>query len=299
MTNNASFIASNQNTRNENVHSHQQMNAVNLLELNRRLKCTSVINTNKKENSIFLKEAPCYIQQEQKPTKTLAENLNEIIEKGSKLISPTIEENQPQIIYKKYNNLNKDQNNISHIFTPNNQDKNCVDLNKINKHLTNLNNHLNNSSNIILSEIQKQEPTIKPTAISPKQMNITSNQDILNNNINNNLSFMKSVYNINNSAGINNLSTKNNDCNSLTLEKNIPLSLNEFGKFLIKYIEKEENYRVLFEKEIKKIKEKIKKIFEKNNQSDHCLLDYILELWDKLEVSFSIRYKILMDLCKK
>ena len=42
----------------------------------------------------------------------------------------------------------------------------------------------------------------------------------------------------------------------------MPIGMIEFGKFLIGHIEKEENYRILLEKEFKKMKLKIKKIFD-------------------------------------
>jgi hypothetical protein len=89
------------------------------------------------------------------------------------------------------------------------------------------------------------------------------------------------------------------ECKSLKINPNIPLSLHEFGKFLIKHIEQEENYKILFEKEEKKLKFKISKIFEKNGASDHCLLDYMTELWEKLEVSYTNRFQILNSISDK
>jgi hypothetical protein len=85
---------------------------------------------------------------------------------------------------------------------------------------------------------------------------------------------------------------------SLKVDSNIPSDLFQFGKYLIKYIEQEENYRLLFDKEYKKLKQKIKTTFEKENTSDHCLLDYLFELWDKLDISYVNRYKILSELSR-
>jgi hypothetical protein len=85
---------------------------------------------------------------------------------------------------------------------------------------------------------------------------------------------------------------------SLKIEENVPSDLLQFGKYLVKYIEQEENYRLLFDKESKKLKQKIKTTFKKENTTDHCLLDYLFELWDKLEVSFVNRYKILSELAR-
>lgn len=285
--------AANQNQKIETPN-HQKMNAVNLFELNRRLRCSPVTNNiTKRENSIIIKETPL-ISQEIKETKTLSENLNELIEKNSKLNGPNLNDIYPQIIYRKgdnnFNDIKNKNANNSIINSSQSPDKNNLD-NKITG-----NNNLNKTSNINNFYSSNQDSVIK-RAISPRSLNLNSNAQAPN--IENNMSFMKNVNIITNQAQGSELFSKNSGCVSLTLEKNVPLSLIEFGKFLIKYIEKEENYRLLFDKEIKKIKDKIKKVFEKNNQSDHCLLDYILELWDKLEVSYSVRYRILMDFCKK
>jgi hypothetical protein len=85
---------------------------------------------------------------------------------------------------------------------------------------------------------------------------------------------------------------------SLNTNPNIPSDFLQFGKFLLKYIEQEENYRLLFDKENKKLRMKIKTTFEKETTSDHCLLDYIHELWDKLDISYINRYKILSEMTR-
>jgi len=51
-------------------------------------------------------------------------------------------------------------------------------------------------------------------------------------------------------------------CQSLKVSEAMPMGMIDFGKFLISHIEKEENYRILLEKEFKKMKMKIKKIFD-------------------------------------
>lgn len=262
------------------------MNSVNLFELNRNLRCFPVVNNiSRRENSIIIKEIPI-INQEPKEKKSLCENLNELIEKNAKLNTPNSNDNNPQVYYRNINN--NYNNNYSKLIQDQSPEKITNKSNSINKQNIYNHNDLNNNKN--------QDSSIK-RGISPKSENFIINS--ISPNIDNNKSFMKSVNNVINQAQGSELNNKNLNSVSLSIEKNIPLSLIEFGKFLIKYIEKEENYRLLFEKEIKKIKDKIKKIFDKNNQSDHCLLDYILELWDKLEVSYSVRYKILMDFCKK
>ena len=104
---------------------------------------------------------------------------------------------------------------------------------------------------------------------------------------------------INNSELKNEPQEKDDNLFSLKVQETTPLNLNEFGKFLVKHIDEEENYRLLFEKELSKIKQKIKKIFENENNTDHCLFEYIIELWEKLEISYINRYKILSELIKK
>lgn len=288
--------ASKQNQKNETPN-HQKMNAVNLFELNRRLRCAPAANfISKRENSIVIKETPL-MPQEPKETKTLSENLNEIIQNNSRLNPPNANDGNPQIIYRKgeNNSTNFNNSNIKEAGY-NSRMISRQSPEKINFEAKNT--ALNNPNKISINNINNNnQDSVIQRAISPRSLNLNTNAQAPN--IENNMSFMKCVNNITNQAQGSELLSKNSGCVSLALEKNVPLSLIDFGKFLIKYIEKEENYRLLFEKEIKKIKDKIKKIFEKNNQSDHCLLDYILELWDKLEVSYSVRYRISMDFCKK
>ena len=54
---------------------------------------------------------------------------------------------------------------------------------------------------------------------------------------------------------------------SLKVSESMPVGMIEFGKFLINHIEKEENYRILLDKELKKIKMRIKKIFDDGNKT--------------------------------
>ena len=85
---------------------------------------------------------------------------------------------------------------------------------------------------------------------------------------------------------------------SLQISPNIPTNISDFGKFLISHIEKEENYKILFYKELKSFKSKIKKIFSNANSTDHCLTDYLLDIWEKIDVSFYIRYQIMKNVIK-
>ena len=83
---------------------------------------------------------------------------------------------------------------------------------------------------------------------------------------------------------------------SIQIDKNIPISITEFGKYLINHIEKEEKYKILYLSEIKQLKTKIKKIFIQSKKNDHCLTEFMIELWDKIDTSYFTRYQILKQL---
>lgn len=269
----------------QNNKSNQFMNVVNLFELNKRIKSQSNNNIVRKDKFIFLKEDNIQNPDLKENNKTLLENLNDLIEKNSKIYFNDIDKDQSQILYR--NNFNKSKNNATKMkFSP------AKDYNNVfNDANLEENEKTKMSEKTIVSLDNTKGKVFKSVDSKIKSEDINKNV-----NLPQNLSFMKSICpNNSNNEDIN----KNIICVSLTLENNIPLAIVDFGKYLIKYIEKEENYRILFEKEFKKIKDKIKRSFEKNRLSDHCLLEYLLELWDKLEVSYAIRYKILMDFCKK
>jgi len=308
-----SFISS--PNRKDEMQYNQHMNAVNLFELNQRLKISTRnnYNTSKRQKSIFIKESS-FSENIPKDSKTLSENLQEIIDNNSKLNSPLRKFENPslRVLNDRYINqfgLNSNDNNYNN-FSPINffkinspENKKNFDLSCKSKILNN-----NNNSNIIsdfncLNKVsnEKSKEYSKPNSIN----NLISPKNTFHNNLesriispNNTQGFMQANNSIRSNNQTCKLSIRKYDCVSLTYEKNFPLSLNNFGKFLVKYIEKEENFKALYERENKFLKEKIKKIFKNNDNSDHCLLEYILELWDKLEVSYSIRYKILMGFCK-
>lgn len=85
---------------------------------------------------------------------------------------------------------------------------------------------------------------------------------------------------------------------SIQIDGNIPTSVASFGKYLITHIENEENYRILYHNELKKLKGAIQKMFRNSKSSDHCLMEYMIELWNKLDISYIVRYKILNNLIK-
>ena len=63
--------------------------------------------------------------------------------------------------------------------------------------------------------------------------------------------------------------TQKNIFYSLQVDKSTPTTVEEFGKYLLSHIEKEENYKMLFLSEIKKIKNQILKIFKSEKSTDH------------------------------
>ncbi len=85
---------------------------------------------------------------------------------------------------------------------------------------------------------------------------------------------------------------------SIQIDKNIPISISEFGNYLIKHIEKEEKYKIVYNNEIKSFQYKIKQIFENVKGNDHCLTDYMINLWDKLQTSYFTRYQIMKQIIK-
>ena len=85
---------------------------------------------------------------------------------------------------------------------------------------------------------------------------------------------------------------------SIQINKNIPISISEFGKYLIKHIEKEEKYKILYYNEVKKFKLQIQKIFKQSKKTDHFLTDYLFDLWNKVNTSFYTRYQILKQIVK-
>ena len=120
------------------------------------------------------------------------------------------------------------------------------------------------------------------------------NNNIFSNNINKyNNNFNTNKNNINNNF---NFSVNDDTFYSLQIDSNIPTDISEFGNYLISHIEKEENYKTLFLREIKSFKMKIKRIFSNSGSNDHCLTDYLLDIWDKMEISYYTRYQILNNI---
>ena len=168
--------------------------------------------------------------------------------------------------------------------------------------------------NDIDNKFSKNNYLFEQESISP----INSKTNIFNNNINKNnngvLYNIKKIINIKDTSPIlskeqNNFKRKKtydkppirknekyiteNIFYSIQIDKNIPITVSEFGKYLIKHIEKEEKYKILFNNELKSFCYKIKNIFDNSNSNDHCLTEYMLDLWNKLQISYYIRYQIM------
>ena len=225
-------------------------------------------------------------------------------------------------------NTNPNMNKIINTSINNNSNTKSVNLAEINNKLRNIKPSSSNTNTSIRSILKSSTPTyiISNDNITPNNSN---NNNIINTNTNTNNSninidpspkqYLIPSYPTNlptkiTTAQINhhelpsqNLQhsqepptkpQKKNIFYSLQLDKSIPTSVTSFGKYLITHIEKEENYKILYNTELKKLKAQLLKIFSSENLTDHCLIDYMIELWDKLEISYVNRYQIMKHLSK-
>ena len=188
-------------------------------------------------------------------------------------------------------------------------------------------NNINNNNNIkdlnknLRSKTYNENINIKEKGNNFKNQKNNKNKVIYNKpktdikmnfNYSNNLNKNTNNYSILNKPQKKEIKKSNNNYNnnnfifdknknifySIQVSPNIPTNISDFGKFLISHIENEDNYKTLFFKELKSFKLKIKKIFSSSNSSDHCLTDYLLDIWEKIDVSFFIRYQILKNIIK-
>ena len=238
---------------------------------------------------------------------------------------------QRPIIDKAVTNTNTNPNMNKIINTPinNNPNTKSVNLAEINNKLRNIKPSSSNTNTSIRSILKSSTPTY---IISNDNLTPNDNNNIINTNTNTNTNnsninidpspkqYLIPSYPTNppikiTSAQINqhelpssqNLQhsqepptkpQKKNIFYSLQLDKSIPTSVTSFGKYLITHIEKEENYKILYNTELKKLKAQLLKIFSSEDLTDHCLIDYMIELWDKLEISYVNRYQIMKHLLK-
>jgi hypothetical protein len=276
-------------------------NSVNLAELNQKIKnSTDKINSNS-----FIS-----------PKNT---NINNNINKQNDSYINKFDYSQPQeelMQPPRYSNNNNDNNNYNNSKDINifkneikyeNYNYNYNDNKKENSF-----NLYDDNSNLNLNITNKNKNKNKPEIFTkPKVESImnktNNNKNNYSNNNNNNMNSNNFNYNYSNKLKNMKKNNSNNNfifdkdkniCYSLQIDNNIPTNVSDFGKFLISHIEKEDNYKTLFLRELKSFKMKIKKIFTNSKTSDHCLTDYLLDIWDKLEISYYIRYQIFNNIIK-
>lgn len=222
-------------------------------------------------------------------------------------------------------NTNPNMNKIINTSINNNPNTKSVNLAEINNKLRNIKPSTSNTNTSIRSILKSSTPTyiISNDNLTPND----NNNNIINTNINNsNLNIDPSPkqylipsyppnpptkittaqinhhelpsQNLQHSQEPPTKPQKKNIFYSLQLDKSIPTSVTSFGKYLITHIEKEENYKILYNTELKKLKAQLLKIFSSEDLTDHCLIDYMIELWDKLEISYVNRYQIMKHLLK-
>ena len=255
-------------------------NSVNLAELNKRIKeSTDKISKN------------AFIEIEQ-----LEENENVQLEYDQNEFNENI------------NNFNNDIYN----YPQEENDKINDDTAENNKNIKDLNKNLRGKTYNANINIKEKENNFKKQKINTNKVvyNKPKTQIKTNFDYTNNLNKNTNNYSILNKPQKKSIIKNNNDNNNFIFDKNknifysiqispnIPTNISDFGKFLISHIEKEDNYKILFFQELKSFKLKIKKIFSSSNSSDHCLTDYLLDIWEKIDVSFFIRYQILKNIIK-
>ncbi len=285
-----------------------QKNAVNIIELNKQLKESYLIkkDIDRKEKNIFIKESSIISGLNNNDFKKKStENENNFIEKNSKLSPKLLLIKKPlQIFYQKSTNYV----NNTFISNCNSPETKMFDLSKLNKNIIEI-NHSNPTytynKNISKKNIFNDNPynnnDSNKSLTKYNSLNHSKNRKInLNNEIDidiNNTPIKKSFLRNTKEKSLNGFREKFS-CISLKTVENIPQSFIDFREFLEEYMKKEENYKEFYGKEISKIKEGIKKIFDRKNYYAHMLIDYILDLWEKLEIPYCKRYKILMDFHK-
>ena len=236
-------------------------------------------------------------------------NLAELNKKSTEKISksPFLEDEQRQDFYldqkeEENNQLNEIDNNYNfqqeeNNYIPNENEEN--DINELNANLRE--DNIQEKNNIVEKGKIYYKVNNKP------KTDIKTNFNYSNNIINNNNKKINNYSNLNRYKNQEILKKNYNDFifdknknifYSLEISPNIPTNISDFGKFLISHIENEENYKILFYRELKSFKLKIKKIFSLSNSSDHCLTDYLLDLWEKIDISFYIRYQIMNNIIK-
>lgn len=148
------------------------------------------------------------------------------------------------------------------------------------------------SNNIIKSKINSNINANKNTNINNKLQNET----IVSNNTINAMTTVNNIQNINSQFNTNGnereLESKYKDNQSLKL-KFMFISLEDFKNKISNHINNEENYKNLYFKEKKMLVKRIKNMFDQEKKSEYCLTDQLIEQWDKIELSYENRYKLI------
>ena len=152
--------------------------------------------------------------------------------------------------------------------------------------------NLSNDSNNIL--LKTDEPIKEDNPINLKKELINKQNNIISNNEDNNL---KSFLNI---------SAKNNTQKSpiqnlfysIQIENNIPMSVSAFGEYLMQHIKKEEEYKNLYNNEFDSFYNQINQILNRVNNQRDDLINNMIDLWNKLQISYYTRYQIMKQLIK-
>jgi hypothetical protein len=246
-------------------------NSINLAELNKRIK----ESTEKISKSPFIEIES---KQEEEKQELFNENQNE-----NNIDDININNIDNNYNFQQEENINIYDNKIEQ-----------KDINNLNQNLRD--NNYNIKENYIKKENKPEINNNKNIYNKPKTF-IKTNFNYSNNTNNySNLSKYKKQEIIKKNYNDFIFDKNKNIFYSIQINQNIPTNISDFGKFLISHIENEENYKILFYRELKSFKLKIKKIFSNSNTSDHCLTDYLLDIWDKIEISYFIRYQIMKNI---
>ena len=273
----------NYNTNNTNSFKRKSFgdNSVNLAELNQKIRNS----TDKISSHSFISPTKNnFLKQNYFEDKDNNKDKNEI-PKEQNIPNYNNDIFKNEIKYENYNDIDNKKENSFNFYNDNE------------------NNNIEHEVNPIDIIKPKAEPIIKKynnnnnsNSFNNRNNTKYTNTNTTNNNFNFDYSNKLKIMKKNNNNFI--FDKNKNIFYSLQIDNNIPTNVSDFGKYLINHIEKEDNYKNLFLTELKSFKMKIKKIFSNSRTNDHCLTDYLLDIWDKLEISYYIRYQIMNNVIK-
>ena len=270
--NNKSKLTRNDNNNNNDIDCFDNKsniidNSINLIEINKRIK--------NRRNSKSVNKTFNFIEPKISSNSSYyGYNSNNQMSNNNSFYSQKINLNKnffpmsPIYSYKNIGAYNNIKTNYNSNQTSNLNTKTNIDFNQ---------NEIENKKKELKLNLQKQNENI----INKSKIDIPYNYNINNSNINNSKNTKrKAIF------------------YSVQINKNIPISISEFGKYLITHIEKEEKYKILYFNEIKKFKQEIQKIFKQSKRTDHFLTECLFDLWNKVNTSYYTRYEILKQIIK-